>query len=187
MRIVTPLEITARENTNYQLPVPTTNAEKPTVTVPVTTPPSITTKEPYYIFELVFQGQAHDIPIIMSIVNANDQQWVDVPTQSGSPPTVTYTETLMGASPPVATLGDFSGVQGYRTAYNASVVMSSAGSMVAAYTNQALHTDGFTAPWMPTETTLLERLCRTDGGDDRHGRPAGRRLDRHQWRRSAAT
>jgi len=143
VRMVPPTEVAARNGTYFQVPAATILAEQPTVFPPVTTPPTLSSVQPPVIFELLFQGQTHDIPLIsMSVVNVTDQQWVDVPTQSGSPPTVTYTETQIGASPVAATPGDYSGVQGPEQ-YNASLAMTSAGSMVAAYTNQALQTDGF--------------------------------------------
>ena len=111
------------------------------MTVPGTTatPPTLVSKEPPFIFELLFQGQANDVNIAVNVVNANDEQWVDVPTVSNN--TVTYTETLEAASPVVATLGDYAGEQGSNQS-NAALAMDSEGDMVAAYTNQPLQTDG---------------------------------------------
>ena len=94
----------------------------------------------YHVYELVFQGQAHDVPISLSVLNAADEQWV--PTQTvASSGAVTTTWTLQAAGSPVAAEGDYSGVQG-SAQYNASVAVSSAGNMVVTYTDQALQTDG---------------------------------------------
>ncbi len=141
VRLVPASEISARNGTIFQLPQATILAEKPTVTVPGTTatPPTLVSKEPPFIFELLFQGQANDVNIAVNVVNANDEQWVDVPTVSNN--TVTYTETLEAASPVVATLGDYAGEQGSNQS-NAALAMDSEGDMVAAYTNQPLQTDG---------------------------------------------
>jgi hypothetical protein len=94
----------------------------------------------YHVYELVFQGQAHDIPIQLTVApGAVTEQWV--PVSSTTNGTITSTWSLQAASPPVAYVGDYTGVQG-SAQYNASVAITSAGSMVAAYTDQALQTNG---------------------------------------------
>src|SRR5208283_1303384 len=92
----------------------------------------------YHVYELVFQGQAHDVPIFLSVApNPTAEQWTTTTTTSTTGTAVSW--TLGTASPPIPIAGDYSGVQGV-SQYNAAVSMTSAGSMVAAYTNQAMLT-----------------------------------------------
>ncbi|MGA2502147.1 MAG: hypothetical protein ABSH20_30760, partial [Tepidisphaeraceae bacterium] len=139
VREVDPAEITARNGTAWQVPTAVTAAETPTVTVPAG---SLAPGGLPFVFELIFQGQAHDIPVTFTILNPNDQQWIGTPVVNNN--ATTYTWALGGASPPVANLGDYMGVQG-SAQYDAALSMNSAGNMVATYTDQALQTDG-TAP-----------------------------------------
>ena len=138
VREVTQAEITARNNTEWQLPIETTDAELPTV---IPTAGSLAPGGEPFVFELIFQGQANDIPITLQVVKPVDQQWIGTPVTGNG--TTTYTWAEGGASPPVVSEGDYSGVQG-TAQYNASLAMTSAGNMVAAYTDQALQTDGTT-------------------------------------------
>ena len=133
-------EIDARQGTSYQLPANTTNAELPTVALPAGE--TAIGGHGWFIFELVFQGQAHDVPITLAVTDPNDLQWVKQKHQAGGtpPPAPTYAFAQVSASPPVATDGDYDGVQG-SPQYDASIAMTSAGSMVSAYTSEPVLTD----------------------------------------------
>ena len=93
-----------------------------------------------------------------------------------APPTVTYTETLVAASPPVAIEGDYYRRAGNRTSTTPRSAMTSAGSMVAAYTNQPLLTDEAPRSTDANGNHASNIYAEPTGGDDRHGRPACRRL-----------
>ncbi len=135
LSLVGPTEVEARDGTSYQIPIPTQLAEGNVVAPP----PGVTRtgSDGWYIFELVFQGQAADVPITLGVVNAVDHQWGVKKNQAGGtpPPAPTYTPVTFAAGAPVATLGDYEGTQG-SPQYDASIAMTSAGSMVSAYTSE---------------------------------------------------
>ncbi len=141
VRDVSGTEITARNGTEWQVPTAAVDAAIPTVTVQPAN--ALANGGAAYLFELIFQGQAHDIPLSIQMFRPNDQQWIGTPTVNNN--NTTYNWALGGASPPVITLGDFTGNQG-TAQYNAALSMSASGDMVAAYTSQALQTDGLTVP-----------------------------------------
>ena len=94
----------------------------------------------FLVYELTFQDQAHDAPIAVTDTTAGCGFWyrklgplgATTPTFINGPFTV----------PAVACIaGDYAGVQG-SAQYNASIAISSAGSMVSAYTSQPLETSG---------------------------------------------
>ena len=142
-----PFEINARSGTDYAVPSAVVQAETPQAFI-TTGPPANPTRYPAaalraqnaFVFELVFEGQAHDVPISVALgpTPASDQQWIATKTITTSNGTTTSTVTYAegGASNPVVMPGDYSGLQG-SAQYNASIAMTSAGSMVAAYTNQS--------------------------------------------------
>ncbi len=139
------IEADARVGTAWQIPDVVTAAETPTT--PITPANALSGPGESFIIELIFQGQAHDEPLLISATNIKDQQWIGTPvqTQGAGGTTTTYTYALGGASPVVVSPGDFTGNQG-SAQYNASLAMSSAGDMVSTYTDQALQTDGITIP-----------------------------------------
>ncbi|MGO9109891.1 MAG: Calx-beta domain-containing protein [Thermoguttaceae bacterium] len=139
VREVTPDEIDARNGTEWQIPADVIAAEAPTVPIPA--PYTAALPHDAVIFELDFQGQAHDIPLTLAVVNPNDQQYLVNPSTQQQQASF----TLGGASPPVVELGDYSGIQG-SAQYNAALTMNSSGNMVAVYTDQALLTDELTTP-----------------------------------------
>ena len=53
----------------------------------------------WYIFELVFQGQAADVPISLSVPTATDKEWVQKKNQAGGTPlpAPTYTPLTITA------------------------------------------------------------------------------------------
>jgi hypothetical protein len=149
-------ELNARTGTKYQVPTSVYNAAAPTSSA--VSPTQFITRlnaagqqtvfpaSPYNInnavvYELQFEGQAHDIPISVTVAAAADAQWVGTKVITAGPPqTSTTTFALGGASPPVVIAGDYSGVQG-TPQYNPSLGLTSAGNMVVSYTNQILQTD----------------------------------------------
>jgi len=139
VREVSQTEIDDRNGTEWQVPQVVINDELPTVAIPA--PYVAAFPHQAVIFELVFQGQAHDVPFTLSVVNVNDQQWLVNPATQQQ--TASYTQG--GASPVTVEPGDYTGIQG-SSQYNAALTMTSAGSMVAAYTNQALLTDELSTP-----------------------------------------
>ncbi len=104
------------------------------------------------VFELTFEGQAHDVPISLAIRNLpgdGDQQWVQNNTVTASTtnppgkPTVTPTYAEGSASPPKVFFGDYTGSTGVPQ-YNASLAVTAAGNQLVTYTNQLLQTDQLT-------------------------------------------
>ena len=118
------------------------------------------------MFELLFQGQAHDVPIGLTVTNSTDKDWVNVPTATpgtnGAPPVVTWTPTLMTASAPQIVSGDYAGGSG-TPSYNASVAMNYSGNMDVAYTNQPLTTAGFATTGSNVSVEQLPELTDTAG------------------------
>ena len=94
---------------------------------------------PYVIFEITFQGAAHDIPVSFSVMRSTIQHWYDRPGAMGA-----VIPTLMASSTPEAVLGDYLGTES-APSYDASAAMTSEGDLFYAYTHQFLQTDG-TAP-----------------------------------------
>jgi hypothetical protein len=96
------------------------------------------------VFELTFEGQAHDVPIslaLRAVPGDGDQQWVGTRViTAGTPPTSTTTYAEGGASPPVVLFGDYTANLG-APQYNAALAVTSAGNQVVTYTNQQLQTD----------------------------------------------
>ena len=141
-------EIDARTGTDFAVPTLVEKAETPAqfITTATQQPATQLNSRNAFVFELTFEGQAHDIPVSLGLgpTPAADQQWIQTATKTttGSPPTTTttYTYALGGASPPVVLPGDYTGTQG-SPQYNASIALTSAGSMVAAYTSQSLLSD----------------------------------------------
>ena len=134
--LVPTTEVDTRASTVYAIPLATTKAENNVAKL--LTGETRTGTDGWYIFELVFQGQAADVPVALSVTNAADQQWVQKKNQAGGtpPPAPTYTPLQVTAGKPVATVGDYEGTQG-SDQYDASIAMTSAGSMVSAYTSDA--------------------------------------------------
>ncbi len=154
-------EINPRVGTEYQVPSGVYNYKTtfPSATNTAITPTQFLTTtnatgkqtrlpaSPYnqgnaVVFELTFEGQAHDIPIAVSVPAAADQQWVATKVFTTTNGTTTSTTSYAegGASPPVVLAGDYSGSQG-TPQYNAALGLTAAGNQVVAYTNQALQTD----------------------------------------------
>ena len=157
VRQVSFAEMNARTGTDFQVPTavynaanPTSSAVSPTQFLTKLNNTGKTTRAPAsaynvnnaVVYELTFEGQAHDIPIAVSVAAAADQQWVatTVFNKSNTGTTSTTTYAQGGASPPVVIAGDYSGVQG-TPQYNPSVGLTAAGNMVVTYTNQSLQTD----------------------------------------------
>ncbi|MGA2253720.1 MAG: hypothetical protein ABSG53_03585, partial [Thermoguttaceae bacterium] len=139
VREVSQTEIAERDGTEWQVPPAVITDELPTVTIPA--PYVGAVPHQAVVFELVFQGQAHDVPLSLSVVNANDQQWLVNPATQQQ--TASFVQG--GASPVTVEPGDYTGIQG-SAQYDAALSMTSAGSMVAVYTDQALQTDELTVP-----------------------------------------
>jgi hypothetical protein len=89
------------------------------------------------LYEVDFQGEAHDVPIAMQVSGSTTLAWNAVVDANGN---VTFTLTG-AASSPVAIDGDYNGAQGTQQ-YNASLAMDAPGNMVVAYTQQPRYTDG---------------------------------------------
>jgi hypothetical protein len=143
-------QLNARAGTDFQVPTAVYNPAAPTaspinpafITTATKLPAAIPNVDNAFIFELSFEGQAHDIPIGVGIINANDQQWIATKTITT---TATSTQTTFSfaegaATAPTVLAGDYAGLQG-SPQYNASLAVTSAGSMVATYTSQLLQTD----------------------------------------------
>ncbi len=171
VRTVPQSELNLRIGTQFQVPSGIYNysATNPTNATNAITPTTFLTKvnqtgtvtrapaSPYnpanaVVFELTFEGQAHDVPISVAIRNLpgdGDQQWIQNNTVTASTanppgkPTVTPTYAEGGASPPAIFFGDYTGNVGVPQ-YNASLAMTSAGNQLVTYTNQEMQTDQFT-------------------------------------------
>ncbi len=132
----------------------------------------------YTVYELTFQGQAHDVPIEIGVTADQAQYWTNKPGANGE-----ETPTLV-ASPDVTEVveGDYEGIQGPEQ-YNASAAISSSGNMVVSYTNQPLLSGGpaTKSPWTPTETTPI-RTSTSSGCRNRRTLPV-----RGSWAGPTAT
>ena len=129
VRAVPQSEIDDRNGSAYAVPNDVILAESPSVPVPMNTfrSPDVIpggTGSTSYVFELTFQGQAHDTPITLSIINSATTQWVEVITFNTGGNTTTFTQ--IGASPVQAFAGDYQGATG-PTSYGASLAMTSFG------------------------------------------------------------
>ena len=98
------------------------------------------------VFELTFEGQAHDIPIELALRSSADQQWNTTFTvtvgaaTAGAPPTVSpNAPVLVGASPPVLIQGDYTAALG-APQYNAALGVTAAGNQTVAYTSELTQT-----------------------------------------------
>ena len=158
VRTVSVNEMNLRLGTDFQVPSNVYNTTGTGATVPVTfltrvNPTGTVTRYPAanynpnnaVVFELTFEGQAHDIPIEMALRSSADQQWigtntVTASTTAGAPPTVTANApTLGGASGPVLIPGDYTGALG-APQYNAALGVTAAGNQTVAYTNELTQT-----------------------------------------------
>ncbi len=152
--VTNPSEVSARAGSDFAVPVAVPKAEAPTVRVTQTNASGIKTRLPAvyphslanaFIFELVFEGQAADIPIAVASgpTPPNDQQWIEtktVTTTTNGKKTTTPSYAEGVASTIKVFAGDYAGLQG-SPQYNASIAMTSAGSMVTAYTDEPLLSD----------------------------------------------
>ena len=140
-------EIDGRSGSDFAVPTAVTTAESPNLMtnfngVQVQSPAVNTNNA--YVFELDFEGQAHDVPIGVTVTNCTDWTWFGTGAL-GLGGTTVFTYGLWAASPVVAVAGDYAGLQG-TPQYNASTALTSAGSAVVTYTNQSLQTDQVTVP-----------------------------------------
>ena len=135
------IEVDARNGTEWQIPTVVTDAELPVV--PIQPPNALSGPGEAFIIELIFQGrcQRRSARIERDQCQRPAMDWDAHGQQQHH-----HVQLCTGrASPVVATPGDFTGNQG-PSQYNAALAMSAAGNMVAAYTDQALQTDGITIP-----------------------------------------
>ena len=137
VRIVPQTEIDQRNGSAYAIPDGVILAETPTarlvagqVRSPTVVPGGDTSSA--YVFELTFQGQAHDTWLpSMTIINSNTTQWVETVTTTTAG--VGFTWTQAGATGVKVFAGDYQGTTG-PVSYGASLAMTSSGSFVDAYT-----------------------------------------------------
>ena len=134
IRQVQQAEVLGRVGTPWDVPIDPTAMDENGPSPAFNVPP----EHAAVLYEVVFQGELHDVPIGLAVIASHTRFWTVRPGQGDTPPTNVEVDS---PGVPATMQGDYAGFQG-TSQYDTSLGMTPDGSLVTTYTQQELATNG---------------------------------------------